>query len=115
MFHQDRQWQVVRVENIRELADKLTNYSWCCCNGFELDGYLFLNDATNPDGAQEYAFVRQSDLVQVESVTMSWCNTKEALRYLQRCFDGEFTDEFDRIRSEQIQTPKEHESCYHCM
>jgi len=27
----------------------------CTCNGFRLHGYMFLNDATCPDGAQEYA------------------------------------------------------------
>jgi hypothetical protein len=36
----------------------LTETSWFCCTGFELDGYRYLNDSTSPDGAQEFAVVK---------------------------------------------------------
>lgn len=55
MMHKNRRWCVANVDSAEELADKLANYSWCCCCGFELDGILWLNDATGVDGAQEYA------------------------------------------------------------
>ena len=59
MFHDRRTWCVSPVETPEELAEKLTEHSWCICTGFEIQGYLFLNDATSEDGAQEYAVVRR--------------------------------------------------------
>ncbi len=55
MFHERRVWSVSPVASAEELAKKLTEMIWCCCNAFELGGYLWLNDSTCPDGAQEYA------------------------------------------------------------
>ncbi len=87
MLHKNRIWCVVPVETAEELAEKLTQYSWCCCNGFELDNYLWLNDATGADAAQEYACVRKPTAEdphyrQVESITASWCTTQQMLRYI---------------------------------
>ena len=50
MMHTERIWSVTPVTSQDELAEKLSQ-SWCCCTGFELDGFLWLNDATGPDGA----------------------------------------------------------------
>ena len=88
MMHNNRVWCVSPVETAEELADKLTQYSWCCCTGFELDDYLWLNDATGPDGAQEYAVVRKPTgdgphFWQVESITASWCTERQLLAYIK--------------------------------
>jgi hypothetical protein len=77
MMHSKRRWSVVRVSSAEDLARILTETTWCCCCGFELAGYLFLNDATSADGAQEYAVVKRGAdgeaWRQVESITFSWC------------------------------------------
>lgn len=68
-------------------------YVWTLCTGFELGGYLYLNDAFSEDGAQEYAVVKrpsEADPVfrQVESITFSWCRLDEALHYIQDTISG---------------------------
>ena len=43
--------------------------------------YLFLNDATSGDGAQEYGAIKRlpDTWLQVESITFSWCTYESAL------------------------------------
>lgn len=143
-MHKDRVWCVAPVASAEELAEKLTQYSWCCCCGFELDGYLWLNDATGGDGAQEYACVRKPttndpQYRQVESITASWCTKLEMLRYIHDVQSGttsaatstgpvvvaKSAAEFSaalcgkekpqaRIVHPTIETPKQHGRCHHC-
>jgi hypothetical protein len=101
------------------LARKLTTVTWTCCTAFELGGYLWLNDATSPDGGQEYAVVKNAGPAgrpwQVESITFSWCDYPTALEYIQRTLRGEDdANDFAREVSPAIQTPAEHGRCRHC-
>jgi hypothetical protein len=119
MFHNDRVWCVTAVASADELARKLTGTTWTCCTAFELGGYLWLNDATSPDGAQEFAVVKKAGPngppLQVESITFSWCDFDTALRYIQQTLRGEDDDsDFAREVSPVVQTPAEHGSCRHC-
>jgi len=70
MMNQKDEYNVGTCQTFEELADKLLNYGWTLCTGFEYGGYLFLNDATSEDGAQEYAVIK--DGFQIESWTCSW-------------------------------------------
>lgn len=72
MLHQHRCWQITDVDDADLLAEMLTERTWTMCTGFRYAGLLFLNDSFGPDGAQEYAIVREGDSVQVESWTCSW-------------------------------------------
>lgn len=119
MFHEKRVWCVGPVASAEELARKLTEMTWCCCNAFAIGDYLWLNDATCPDGAQEYAVLKRDGgngkPVQIESITFSWCDEATALAFIQSTLDGydddnEFRKEVDPI----LQTPAEHGSCGHC-
>ena len=81
MLHPNRNWCVTELSTAEELASKLTAMTWCCCNGFSVRGhseYLWLNDATSADGAQEYAVIKrhgkQGQPMQIESITFSWSN-----------------------------------------
>lgn len=100
MMHR-RAYTVRRVESAEILAGLLTEFTWCGCNGFEHAGFLFLNDATSPDGAQEYGVVsidddgRDADTgagwvsgTQVESVTFSWCSEERALEIIEDIKEG---------------------------
>ena len=119
MMHKSRTWTVARVESAEELAVKLTEHTWCCCNGFELGDYWFLNDATGGDGAQEYAVVkkvgRDGSPWQIESITFSWCTLDQALRLIQETLRGEH-DQHDWARqvNVRIETPEMHGRCNHC-
>lgn len=80
--------------------------------------YLWLNDATSPDGAQEFAVIKQCDdstFVQIESITFSWCDFDAAQRFIEATLAGE-DDESDFCRhvSPVLQTPKQHGRCPHC-
>jgi hypothetical protein len=117
MMHNRRRWCVVPVASPEELARMLTSTTWCCCAAFELMGFLFLNDATSPDGAQEYAVVKRGSpgeaWRQVESITFSWCNSHQALTYISTAAAGGY--DLPTTRSESVvQTPDEHHRCCHC-
>lgn len=119
MFHSRRRWVISQVESAEQLAKMLTEQTWCLCNGFELQGYWFLNDATHEDGAQEYAAVKKQGPngtpVQVESITMSWCSFEAAVDYISRAIAGEYDDaEFAHRVNPQIDSVQEHNRCPHC-
>jgi len=88
MFHSRRRFSVADVTSAEELATKLTEHVWTLCTGFRFGGHLYLNDALSPDGAQEYAIVRESDRVQVESITFGWCTHDRALRHIENITAG---------------------------
>lgn len=117
MFHRKRKLVVVPIATAQELADKLTNYTWCCCNGFSYGGLWFLNDSTSPDGAAEFAVVDALTRVQVESVTFGWCSKDRALELILGIFRN-VADDMPEIRmgaiENVVQTPEEHGRCGHC-
>lgn len=94
MFHEHRRWAIIKVESDDELAEKLAKYAWTRCTGFELSGYLFLNDATGADGAQEFAVVEidgdDGQPLQLETITTSWCNKEKALGYIRDAIAGRY-------------------------
>ncbi len=117
MLHKQRVWSLRQAESAEQLADDLTRMTWCGCDAFELSGYLFLNDSTSADGAQEFAAMQREgtdgQMVQLESITFSWCNYDEALSIIRRVITGSYTE-----RLEEgvfcIQTPEEHGTCPLC-
>jgi hypothetical protein len=118
MFHDNRVWCVTRVASPEELAQKLTTVTWCCCTGFALDGYLWLNDATSPDGAQEYAVLKMAcgngKAVQIESITFGWSSEAEALAFIRHTLSGaDDQNGFHREVEPRFETPAEHR-CGHC-
>ena len=119
MFHRNRVWCVTAVASAEELAQKLTTVTWTCCTAFELGGYLWLNDATSPDGAQEWAVVKRvgpsGRPLQIESITFSWCDGPTSLEYVQRTLRGEDDgSDFAHEVAPVLQTPAEHGRCCHC-
>ena len=85
MWHKQRRFVVADVANYQELLDKFKGEvgTWCLCNGFRCQGYLWLNDSLSENGAQEYAVVREADLTQVESVTVSWMSRAELAEFMR--------------------------------
>lgn len=117
MLHRKRIWTIAVVADAETLADQLTQSTWCCCNGFRLGNYLFVNDATCPDGAQEYAALKPlgDAYVQIESLTFSWMTREQALDIIRRVVAGEFDHEhYGTIEPRRLQTPAEHGRCHHC-
>jgi hypothetical protein len=92
MIHDKRGFYITDVSTPEALAEKLTKHSWTLCTGFRFKGYLFLNDSFSEDGAAEYAVVRESDGVGVESITFGWCSEADALRYINQIIDGPNTE-----------------------
>lgn len=105
MMHKRRLWTVAYVSTIRDLAEKLTEHSWCLCQGFQIGGYAFLNDATSEDGAQEFGVVKTDQLLftrtsrdshtervytvdQVESITASWMDWAEMEEFITELLQG---------------------------
>ncbi len=118
MMHKHRTWSVTSVESAEELTLKLTEHNWTLCTAFELRGYLFLNDATSEDGAQEYAIVKRlSDgtFLQVESVCFGWCDFGRALELIRRATEGrDDRNVFATAVSPRLETPEEHGRCPRC-
>lgn len=118
MWHKRRIWQIFPAESAEWLAEALTQSTWCGCNGFSLGGYLFVNDATSADGAQEYGVLRKNGehYLQIESVTFSWMTQARALDLIHRVLRGEYdTYCYGHIESNHIQTPEQHGRCHLCM
>ena len=117
-MHNDRIWCLTPAESAEDLARKLTEITWCGCTAFELKGYVWLNDATSPDGAQEFAVLKQCDdgtFLQIESITYSWCDYDQSLALIKVTLAGE--DDVNDFRREVrpiLQTPEEHGRCHHC-
>ncbi len=98
----------------------LTERTWTLCSGFYVQGHpeiLFLNDATHEDGAGEWGIIRRTDaqLVQVESITMSWISSDKALQYIEDALAGKM-DGNDSARpvTLNLDTPAQHGRCHLC-
>jgi hypothetical protein len=118
MLHRKRIWSVFPAESAEWLAEQLTQYNFCGCNGFQLGKYVFVNDATCPDGGQEYAVLMPAgdNYVQIESLTFSWMTGEEALAIIRRVLTGEFDAmQFgSTIDNCRLQSPSAHGLCPHC-
>jgi len=142
MFHKHRRHQVVDVTDLEELATKLTEHTWCTCNGFRLPfavyndepcALLLLNDSTSADGAQEYAVViddvvsdggisfSSPDILylnvdasrQVESVTFGWMTPERALLWLKAAINGQGLCD-DWPTPIHVERPEAHKRCPAC-
>ncbi len=120
MFHETRIWCVETAASEEELARTLTEYTMCCCCGFEFGGYLFLNDSTSADGAQEYAICKKPVTAdeahrQIESITFGWCDYERGRQYVRDILAGRYDEsELARPVRPRLQTPAEHGRCHHC-
>ncbi|MEQ1829925.1 MAG: hypothetical protein ABL921_28440 [Pirellula sp.] len=119
MLHSKRIWSIASVATAEELASKLVQYTWTGCQAFQLDGYIFANDSTSPDGAQEYAVLRATgagdELVQVESITFSWCDESQSLALILKVKAGDCDSYvYDRVSRNRFQTASEHGVCGLC-
>ena len=119
MLHRKRAWSIAPAESAEWLAYQLTQCTWCGCDCFRLGRYLFANDATCADGAQEYAVLRPDGghYVQIESLTFSWMSESKALELIQRVLAGEFNNDVfgELIDRRWLQTPEDHGRCYLCI
>lgn len=112
-----RRWQVSEVAMAEELAGMLTGQDWTLCSGFRHGGHLWLNDATGPDGAQEYAVVREDDHAQVESITFGWLDAARGLAIICEIVAGEggdYSASYGSIDPRMVDTPARHGRCPHC-
>lgn len=116
MWHDARYWQITDVADTDTLAEMLAyGGNWTLCSGFRLGGYLFLNDSTSENGAQEYAIVRESDRRQVESITFGWCDRERARHHIEAMLAGEecWVD-VPPLAADRLETPERHGRCPHC-
>ena len=114
MLHTRRIWTIGNVQSEEDLASKFVDHTWCTCNGFRLKGYLFLNDATCPDGAQEYAVIKESSGAQVESITFSWCLYYRALQLVCEIIAGRYDGARYWTLPEGRIDPDPHHRCAAC-
>jgi hypothetical protein len=119
MLHNQRIWSLSSIAKPEELVNKLVQYTWTGCQAFELDGFIFANDSTSPDGAQEYAVLRAAtngnELIQFESITFSWCDEIQASAIVLRLLAGDcdyFT--YGRVLRDRFQAASEHGLCPLC-
>jgi hypothetical protein len=119
MLHKTRTWCLHSASDAFDLAAKLTESTWTLCTAFCVAEYVFANDATSPDGAQEYAVLRprdeRGDYQQIESITFSWCSEKQAFDLILRILHHEFDQQLlGSVSLVQLQDPHDHMVCEHC-
>jgi hypothetical protein len=118
MLHSKRRWCVAPVGSAEELAHKLTETTWCGCTGFRIGEYLWLNDSTSPDGAQEFAVVKEIEAgrwVQLESITFGWCDYERSLELILATLNGQ--DDRNSWRKSVhpiLDAVVDHQRCLHC-
>lgn len=123
MMHTRRRWSLSEVPDSKALAKMLSSYTYSCCTAFVVvdhPEYLFLNDATSPSGAQEYAVVRGGlgapYHVQVESITFDWCTTPRAYRYIEETLRGRYDLAAWALPVHVlVELAVDHTECRHCM
>jgi len=112
MFHTGRTWRIAPAASAVDLAHKLTRDPWTANSGFELEGYLFLNDSTGHEGVQEYAVVKKpsekgTSFVHVKSMTIGRRHFEKALDLIQKSINGEYDkSEWARLQGELAERPK---------
>ena len=133
-----RKWCVEDVPDAETMAHELKRHaSLTLCTGFRLHGYLFLNDATHEDGAQDdgtslmrctlraqrvfvvpSAVLKEATFVQIESLTVSWMSFNDLRATIQAIVTGADDDQalatFVSVTPDQIQTPAQHGRCGYC-
>ena len=90
MIHRHRRFNVAKIASAEELVAKISSCTWTLCTGFDLQGYLFLNDSFSEDSAQEYAVIKDSR--QVENITFSWCSVEKATQAILDILRGRTID-----------------------
>jgi hypothetical protein len=122
MMHSRRRFSVSQVSTAEELAHMLSERTWTLCSGFYVAGheeYLFLNDATHEDGAGEYGVIKgkvgPEPVVQLESITFSWCTPAKALGYIRMALAGQMDGtDLRRTMTLRLETPAQHRRCRLC-
>ena len=118
MLHNKRRWCVTPVSSAEELARKLTESTWCGCTAFQIGHYLWLNDSTSPDGAQEFAVIKEVDSgkwIQLESITFGWCDYERSLQLILATLNGQ--DDRNSWRKPvhpALDAGPDHKRCRHC-
>lgn len=116
-MHSDRSWVVTDTESADELVNELKRATWTPCTGFRLRPLLFLNDATAPGRAEEYAIIIEDENRQVESITVSWMDPDEIRECIQECYAYVHNKNDRPINSPvdlDTQTKDEHGYCQWC-
>ncbi len=110
MLHKKRIRNVKVIEDVRELAEDLTQETWVGCQGFKIGDYYLLNDSTSEDSVQEYVVIWSAHgiLFEIESVTFGWMNTEAAELFLKKMLDGAYNETIYRVCSKDIISKKNH-------
>lgn len=119
MLHTERQFAVREVETLDELVVELATKDWCCCCAFRWGRWLFCNDSTGPDGAQEYGLfdMEMTPPRQVETFTIGWMKPerfRELVGALPEGLSAEVWESFDGGLP-KLEPAEQHEPCQHCM
>ena len=122
MLHADRIWCLSEAASAEDLAEKLTEQTWCLCQAFQVKDhprYVWLNDSTSEDGAQEYAVLKlglaAGDRQQIESITFGWCDRSRAKDFIRETLAGnDDHNEFARPVRATIQPLEKHGRCQYC-
>lgn len=113
MMHRNRRWMVTDMVDATDLGEELTRVQWTLCTGFRCNGLLWLNDSFSEDSIQEYAVVRESDMAQIESITVGWCDPVKVADYQQQFERGVVGPwPMGNVNRWQIETPEEHSRVY---
>ncbi len=108
---------LAEADSPEQFARDLQGRTWTLCTGFQCGSYLFLNDSTSENGAQEIAVVviRDHDFLQIESGTFSWATPEQALNYVKTALSGAWDhNDFAKVVYPRLQRPAEHGRCPLC-
>ena len=116
MLHRNRRFVLANVAQAADLLQKFKGpvTTWTLCTGWRYQGWLWLNDSTSENAAQEYAVVREADMVQWESITVSWASPDFLRKFIGDLDRGEVEGPFYGQITNRIETPEQHGRCELC-
>lgn len=103
MLHDSRRWSALPqpYASAEEMFERFSLCdTWTLCSAFWCNDILWLNDSFSEDSAQEYAVCRichdygdgRLIVLQLESITTSWCTLEKLIDYHKQAIDGVFDE-----------------------
>lgn len=117
MMHTSRRWVVAGCQDLEHMAKHLSELEFTCCRGFRCGNLIALNDSTGAGRLQEYAICKQENekIVQYESITVSWTDSKKLLEILQEIARmSEPPYGWGSVPLSSCESSEKHGRCMHC-
>ncbi|NPV62992.1 MAG: hypothetical protein HPY61_10275 [Methanotrichaceae archaeon] len=119
LFHNDRRYCVKHCSAVDELVADIVREKCILCRGWEVDGYLFLNDSFDESGIFDIAVLRIKDRIgnqyvcdQIDSIAIDLYDANQLREYINAAMKPDVLAHGEQTVT--IETPRAHQGCVWC-